>query len=150
MRGRVLSAQMDARIRELTADLRPQSPGDQPALERAAIVLAIRWPADYAAFMTEQDGGEGSVGPFYLSLWRAADLVERNLGYGVAEFAPGLVLFGSDGGGEGFAFDTRVSPTAIVMVPFVGFDQSIVQGTTLLELLERLGDDRAFDGVETG
>jgi hypothetical protein len=141
---------MDARIRELTADLRPQFAGDRSLLERAAIDLGIRWPADYAAFMAEQDGGEGWVGPFYLSLWHAADLVERNLGYGVAEFAPGLVLFGSDGGGEGFAFDTRVSTATIVMVPFVSFDQPIVQGTTLLELLERLRDDRAFDGVETG
>jgi hypothetical protein len=47
-------------------------------------------------------GAKVRLDPLYLSLWHAAGLVGRNLDYEVAEFAPGIVLFGSNGGGEGF------------------------------------------------
>jgi len=40
-----------------------------------------------------------------------------NCGYRVAEYAPGFLGFGSDGGGEMLAFD-RVG--AVFMLPFVG------------------------------
>jgi len=33
--------------------------------------------------------------------------------YEVAKYAPGLILFGSDGGDEAFAFDFRTEPTSI-------------------------------------
>ena len=95
--------------------------------------------------MTEQDGGEGFVGEAYLSLWLAADLVNRNRDYGLAESAPDLVAFGSDGGGECFAFDRRSSPPTIVMAPFVGFDQPIKQAVTFVGFLERLREGRTFD-----
>ena len=35
---------------------------------------------------------------------------------------PSLCLFGSDGGGETFAFDTRSDAKPIVSVPFVGME----------------------------
>ena len=40
----------------------------------------------------------------------------------VDESAPGLFLFGSSGGGEAFAFDTRTVPPSIVAVPFIVLD----------------------------
>jgi hypothetical protein len=100
--------------------------------------LRFAWPEDYADFMAEQDGGEGFVGEAYVVLWAAAELVDLNRDFGLAEFAPDLIAFGSDGGGECFAFDRRGTPPVIVMVPFVGLDQPIAQGTTLLEFFERL------------
>jgi hypothetical protein len=33
-----------------------------------------------------------------------------------------LLLFGSDGGGQAFAFDTRSAANPIVCVPFVGME----------------------------
>src|SRR6476620_2231773 len=104
---------MDARIRALTVGLEADSPGDPEALIRAAAVLKIVWPPDYAEFMAEHDGGEGSVGDAYLSLWPAAELIDLNQSYRLADFAPDLVAFGSDGGGECFAFDRRSSPPSI-------------------------------------
>ena len=38
----------------------------------------------------------------------------------VDKLAPGLLLFGSDGGGEAFAFDARRVPMRVVSVPFIG------------------------------
>ena len=62
------------------------------------------------------------IGETYLMLWRVEELAEMNTAYQVDEYAPGLLLIGSDGGGEAFAFDTRTNPWPVVKVPFVGMD----------------------------
>jgi len=74
----------------------------------------------YRRFMSEQDGGEGFVGGRYLILWRTSELVTFNREYEAWKYAPGLLLFGSNGGGEAFAFDTRDNSMKVVMVPFIG------------------------------
>ncbi len=86
-------------------------------------------------------GGSGDVGPAYLELWGAAELVENNAGYSYfKESAPGLVLIGSDGGGEGFGFDTRAQPAPIVMIPFVssGWLDALEVASGFGKFLERL------------
>ena len=85
--------------------------------------LSLQLPADYRAFMEGSNGAEGAIGEEgYLMLWAIEDIAELNDEYGVNEFAPGLVLFGSDGGDTGYAFDTRRSPLEIASVPFIGMD----------------------------
>jgi hypothetical protein len=69
--------------------------------------LGIRLPPDYVEFITAMNGGEGFVGDNYVILWSVDELPRFNREYNVPEFAPGLVMFGSDGGGEGFGFDLR-------------------------------------------
>ena len=55
-----------------------------------------------------------------------------------AEFWPGLVVFGSDGGGEAFAFDTRDPDMPIVVFPWIGDDEDVIpQPGTLVDLLRR-------------
>jgi SMI1 / KNR4 family (SUKH-1) len=77
--------------------------------------------------LQQADGGEGFVGNAYVILWRVGELVEMNKAYQVAEYAPGLFLFGSDGGGEAFAFDTRTDAKPIVSVPFVGMELKLAR-----------------------
>jgi hypothetical protein len=49
--------------------------------------------------------------------------LRQNAGYKVSEFIPGFFGFGSNGGGELLAFDTRGSePWPIVMIPFIPMD----------------------------
>jgi hypothetical protein len=52
-------------------------------------------------------------------------LLELNKDYQVDEYAPGLFFFGSNGGGEAFAFDLRTAARPVVAVPFVGMDLSL-------------------------
>jgi hypothetical protein len=89
-------------------------------LARVEVELGHRLPPDYGAFLSRWNGGEGFVGDEYLILWRAEDLRQFNDEYEVSEYAPGLLLIGSDGGGEGYAFDTREGRWGVVRVPFIG------------------------------
>ena len=79
----------------------------------------VRLRADYVAFLMEMNGGEGFIGESCVMLWRLEDLLEWNRGYKASDFVPGLFLFGSDGGGEAFAFDRRSGLEPIVSVPFI-------------------------------
>jgi len=91
----------------------------------------VRLPDDYAEFLQQANGGEGFVGNAYVILWRVEELLEMNKAYQVAEYAPGLFLFGSDGGGEAFAFDTRSDAKPIISVPFVGMELKLVRSVAL-------------------
>lgn len=80
-----------------------------------------RLPATYVQLMKHSNGVECFLAEQnYLVLWPAEQLVGLNEAYCVAEFAPGLLLIGSDGADLGYAFDTRREPMPIVEVPLVG------------------------------
>ena len=102
-------------------------PAEVAVIRQFEAESGIRLPDDYAKFLQQADGGEGSVGNAYVILWRVEELIEMNKAYQVAEYAPGLLFFGSDGGGEAFAFDTRPSAKPIVSVPFVGMDLKLAR-----------------------
>jgi len=120
--------------------------GNAPATaEQIAVAersLGKSLPDDFRAFLQATNGGEGFIGENYIMLWTAEELGELNEAYPVKECAPGLLLFGSDGGGEGYAFDMRTSPPPIVMVPFVGMSLTYANpvAPTFVAFLKNLGD----------
>jgi len=71
-------------------------------------------PADYIEFMKNANGGHGSVGKEHLIVFPAQDIVRINEAASVARFAPGLLIFASNGGGQSYAFDLRHRVTSIV------------------------------------
>lgn len=83
-------------------------------------------PPEFLDFLRASNGGEGFLGDIYLVLWPAEDLVEMNGLYEVAKQAPGLFLFGSDGGGEALAFDRTQPGLPVVRVPFVGMARTAI------------------------
>jgi hypothetical protein len=102
-------------------------PSDTAAIRQFETESSFSLPDDYARFLQQTNGGEGFVGKAYVILWRVEELLEMNKAYQVAEYAPGLFLFGSDGGGEAFAFDTRSDANPIVAVPFVGMELKLAR-----------------------
>ncbi len=124
----------------LLAKFNGHPPADASALQQLEREAGFRLPEDYAWFLKQMDGGEGFVGSAYLILWPVGDLLEMNKAYQVAEYAPGLLLFGSNGGGEAFAFDTRKEDRSIVSVPFVGMELTLVRplGSNFKGFLEEL------------
>jgi hypothetical protein len=91
-------------------------------LREAMISVGHSLPLEYEQFLRKHNGGEGFVGDNYLVLWRAEELSTFNREYEVGRNAPGLLLFGSNGGGEGYGFDARVAGPPIVRVSFIGMD----------------------------
>ena len=113
--------------KEILAKFASNPPANPSAILQVQTDLRVDLPKSYLQFMSERNGGEGFVGDNYLMLWRIEELAELNRSYEVATYAPGLILFGSNGGGEGFAFDFRGPSAEIVSVPFVGMDISLVR-----------------------
>lgn len=113
---------MNDSIKELLANFALQPPAPQENLQHLKAIKGVDLPDDYYSFLADANGGEGFVGCEYLVLWRAEELAQFNRDYEVETYAPGLFLFGSNGGGEGFGFDTRGTPYPIVQVPFIGMD----------------------------
>jgi hypothetical protein len=82
--------------------------------------LGLSLPSDYLDFLQQHNGGEGFIGDNYIIFWRAEELADFNREYEIAKYAPGILLFGSDGGGEGYGFDTQRGGMPIVRIPFIG------------------------------
>ena len=93
------------------------------AVALALLELGISLPPSYLSFVSEKNGGEGFVGENYLSLWKVEELAQFNADYQVAKYAPGFLFFASNGGGEGYAFDTTVEAFPIHIIPFIGMSR---------------------------
>jgi hypothetical protein len=78
------------------------------------------FPIDYKDFLQITNGLEGNADKGYLVIWSIEELLELNTAYQVKEFASHLILFGSDGGEDAFAFDTSGPAVSIVKLPFIG------------------------------
>jgi hypothetical protein len=131
---------MSIPLDELLVDFPKAAPASEQSLQSAEKALGKPLPADYRAFLLQCNGGEGFMGRHYLILWKAEKLAQFNQEYQVPDYAPGLLMFGSSGGGEGFAFDTRMTPYPIVQVPFVGMslNDAIPVADSFGKLLEKM------------
>jgi hypothetical protein len=111
-------------ISTILADFNGSEGTSSQKINEAQDAFNLVLPKDYTTFLGITNGGEGMIGDTYLILWKAEELADMNQSYQVSEYAPGLLLFGSDGGGEAFAFDTRNANASwpVVKVPFVGMD----------------------------
>ncbi|WP_438016235.1 SMI1/KNR4 family protein [Sorangium sp. So ce315] len=127
----------------ITAQLGRNPPASTECICDFMARAKVVFPPGYIEFMQRSDGAEGPVGRKgrYLVLWPVASIIDLNEQYHVDEFAPHLLAFGSDGGGEAFAFDRRTEPATIVRVPFVGLDDEICYGTRFDDFLARLSEE---------
>jgi hypothetical protein len=110
----------------LLADFHSTGPVNETALKQFERDSQFQLPETYIQFLRQMNGGEGFIGDEYVILWAVEELLKMNSAYEVPEYAPDLFLFGSNGGGEAYAFDKR-SNSSIVTVPFVGMDMGLTQ-----------------------
>jgi hypothetical protein len=104
----------------------------------------LKLPDSYLLQLEDSNGGEGdlAVNPGWIAFWPAEDVITWNAEYEVDKFLPGFFGFGSNGGGELFAFDLRRGdPYPIVMVPFIPIDprQAVQIANSFDELREFIG-----------
>jgi hypothetical protein len=78
----------------------------------------IQLPAAFLEYYAGEGPNEGSllIDPGWFRLRPPEEISQINEEYQVTESAPGFIGFGSDGGGEMLAFDSRVR---VFMLPFV-------------------------------
>jgi hypothetical protein len=114
--------------------------GGRASNEALAHLTGLSLPDDFLSIFSELNGGEGFVGEEYLILWKAEELIPFNREYEADKYAPGIFLFGSNGGGEGFGFDTRSKPYKVVEIPFIGMDLQYAApiADSFTHLLERM------------
>jgi hypothetical protein len=136
---------MDTRITQLLAKCVKNPPASRSQIDDLITAVGIRLPADYVELLMYSDGVEGFVGEDdmnYLSLWPVDDIKSN----GIYEEAPFYVFIGSNGAGEGYAYDKRFADPPIVNVPFIGAisEPPRILGGSLLEFLQRLHDAPLF------
>ncbi len=83
-------------------------------------------PERYLAYMKSGNSTEGelSVDPGRFQLWPLDDLEKLNHEYAVSEFLPGFRAFGSSGGGEMFAFNSK---DQIEIIPFIPMEANLAK-----------------------
>lgn len=115
---------------------------DEAALASAETLLGVTFPSDYRDLIKSSDGAEELLPNAYLVLWPLEKTVGINGrdAYGLLESLPGLLLIGSDGGGELLAFDMRTEAATVVLVNAVSgsWDEVSPQANSLSDLLARL------------
>lgn len=107
--------------------------------------LGANLPSDYIAFLKRTNGAEGLVREdSYVILWSVTELAPLNRSYEVQDYAPGLLIFGSNGGGEAYGFDTRRPNWSVVALPFVGmaWELARLRGSSFGEFLECLQESQ--------
>jgi len=114
-------------IEELLKRFKRNPPVNNLAIEDFNLKTGLELPLNYINFLKIANGGEGFIGNSYISLWKIEELQELNVAYQVGEYAPGLLLIGSDMGGEAFAFDMTTRPWPLVRVPFVGMSRNSIE-----------------------
>ena len=78
-------------------------------------------PDDFVQYLESGGPREAftSDEPGYFSLWKLEEIPKNNLEAEVAEFAPGFIGVGTNGGGELIAFDCSGE---VFLIPMVGMD----------------------------
>jgi hypothetical protein len=93
----------------------------------------------YGDVLKRYNGVEGFVGPTaYLMLWSVEQIPNLNIGYRVEDFAPGILLLGSDGGDTAYGIDRSTGKFG--SVPFIGMSRADFKemGATFEEFLTSL------------
>jgi hypothetical protein len=124
--------------RHLEAELTLAAPADRGQVERLRHDFGPQVPDDYLALLTAHDGAKGAIGVVApaAEVGRADDL------YPELDHLHGLVIFGSDGGLEAFAFDQT---GAVVVIPWIGGPEDAIPQGSFAEFLPRLIEGRLFE-----
>lgn len=131
---------MSIPLDEILTDFSGDISASEQVVAGAEREIGKRLPVDFRAFLLRYNGGEGSIGKHYLIVWKAEELAKFNREYEVHDYAPGLIAFGSNGGGECFAFDTRETHFPVVQVAFIGMclNDAVRVADSFEKLLEKM------------
>jgi hypothetical protein len=90
-------------------------------IARAESEMDCKLPDDVKALLREHDGGRGTLGPRKrpFELWSIQRIADECEAQEVTRAVPGLVLFGSDGGSEGYGWLPNAPGKKYGTIPFL-------------------------------
>ena len=106
--------------------LETNSSASDNAIDELTAAVGFELSSVYLRLLGEADGGETFLGDddsdngSYLVLWPSSDVVAMNNEHKISTHAPDFFAFGTNGGGELFAFDTKRKDDAVFMLPEIG------------------------------
>src|SRR5437870_2909690 len=106
----------------------------------------LELPADVRAFLARNDGGRGTVGSRArpLGLWSAGQIAREADEQEVTRATPGLLLFGTDGGAEGYGYLPRLQRGRYGRISLMaaGAHEFESLGDSLEELIKAVAEGR--------
>jgi hypothetical protein len=90
-----------------------------PRPARPSELDALDLPQDLRAFLEQHDGGKGTVSGRPVELWTAKRIATEAESQDVALAIPDLLLFGSDGGAEGYGYLRRLAHKRYGRIPLL-------------------------------
>ena len=132
-------------INDLLTDYRASSgPSTIEQIEAAEAALGTPIPRDLSEFLVSRGPGEGFVGAGgYLAITPPEDWPSKHTILEASINWPGLLIFGSDGGGEFFAFD--MDTLIYVEVDAIGDPDRRPLGRSFVEFVTSLAERRYGD-----
>ncbi len=129
-------------MNDLLTALNLAEPASKQDVDAAEAALGFIFPDDFKDFIYSNGAGEGFVGEHYIIFWKISELAHFNSAYQFPIDAPGFIAIATDGGGDAFAFDTRVAPPPIVEVPFIGMshEDGLRVADSFTHFLQRMRD----------
>lgn len=139
---------MDPDIDYLTEFFEKNPPADPGTFNSIVESIDVQLPDDYLDFMRESNGGEGGIRKGqWLRLWPIEEINQANIDYKVAEYAPDLLLIGSNGGSLGFGIK-RKERIFVAVDMYDNDDDVYTYGESFKSFLQGItvfGDGSEFD-----
>jgi hypothetical protein len=138
---------MTGSLEALLADVRLADQGaSEERIAAAEEELECKLPQDVKALLRDRDGGEGTLGPRKrpIQLWPLERIRAEGEAQEVTRAVPGLVLFASDGGSEGYGWLPRLKKGRYGRISLLaaGAHEFEPLGDSLEDLLQALAEDR--------
>jgi hypothetical protein len=133
-------------VKDLTADWSRQPPASATVIVQLVEECEAELPGAYITFLSLSNGGEGTLGiePGWFRVWSAEEVLEANMGYEVRNHLPNHFAFGTNGGGEMFAFDLAGdNPSKVYMIPFITMEagDAILIADSFEDFVSAMGHD---------
>lgn len=134
-------------VAEVLRDVRLAPEGaSEERIEEVEEQMDCKLPRDVNAFLREHDGGEGTIGARKrpIELWSLDRIRAECDAQEIMRAVPGLVLFGSDGGSEGYGWLPRLQRGRYGRISLLaaGAHEFESLGESFEELLRALAEDR--------
>lgn len=118
----------------LDSNWEKREPASVEAIAAAESQIGADMPVCYRKFLLWSDGGRGKVNQSYLKLLSCDEMVAQHNGYRIADYLPGFILIGNDGGDCFYFLKSNGSADSNVMMFLSGAffeDEAEVVGSSI-------------------